>query len=302
VTSLLDAVTGWFLFAGLIGTLGSLTARWILIPRATTDGSTEEMTDFLRDTAAKIGLAAAVLLPVAMGLVFYRQLREFRDPFVPWTEDAALLLSATQWGSTWRTAAVVSVLAAIVMGFARARIRAGWILATPLALALASFPALTGHASGTEGLRLLTVTADSLHVIAGGCWVGGLAFVLAAERGWRGYDPSRTLLPVLVPVFSGVAVISVALLVVTGSLASWVHVTHLGALLSTGYGRLLLVKLGLVAAVMGLGAMNWKRLTPQLGTEAGQDRLRRAATIELVVAQVVLVVTALLVRTSPMGH
>jgi len=302
VTSLLDAVTGWILFAGLIGTIGSLTARWILIPRVSTDLLPDDAPDLLRDTAAKIGVMAAVLLPVAMTLVFYRQLREFRDPFVPWTEDATLLLTGTQWGSTWRNASVVSVAVPVAIGLARAGIRTGWIVVTPMVLALAAFPALTGHASGTEGLRLLTVTADSLHVLAAGCWVGGLAFVLAAERGWREADSSQSLLPALVPAFSGVAIVSVAVLVVTGSLASWIHITHPGALLSTSYGRLLLVKLGLVGAVMGLGAINWKRLTPRLGTDTGQISLRRAATIELFVAQVVLVVTALLVRTSPMGH
>jgi len=310
VTSLLDAVTGWVLFAGLVGTLGSLTARWILIPRVSADASGTEASDFLRHTAARIGLMAAVLLPVAIALVFFRQLREFRDPFVPWTEDASLLLMGTQWGKTWRIALAASIAAPVLMGLARAGARTGWILVTPVALGLASFPAFTGHASGTEGLKLLTVAADSLHVVAAGCWMGGLTFVLVAEAGWRSADHGKSLLPALVPVFSPVAVASVAVLVLTGALASWIHIADLGSLLTTSYGRLLLLKLGLVAAVLGLGAVNWRRLSPQLGMDVGQDvgqhvgqhRLRRAATTELLVAQAVLVVTALLVRTSPLGH
>jgi putative copper resistance protein D len=302
VTSLLDAVTGWVLFAGLVGTLGSLTARWILIPRMSLADSTGADADFLRDTAGQIGSVASVFLPVAMALVFYRQLREFRDPFVPWTEDASLLLTGTQWGGTWRIALAASIAAPILMLLARRGVAAAWLLATPLILALATFPALTGHAAGTEGLRALTLTADTIHVIAAGSWVGGLAFVLFAERRWRAHDRGGSLLPVLVPSFSLVAIVSVATLVLTGSLASWVHVADLRSLFSTGYGRLLLLKLGLVGAVMILGAVNWKRLSPVLSSDAGQDRLRRAATTELMVAQCVLIVTALLVRTSQMGH
>jgi putative copper export protein len=58
----------------------------------------------------------------------------------------------------------------------------------------------------------------------------------------------------------------------------------------------------LVGAVLGLGALNWKRLTPKLGEAGGNDALRRAATTELLLAQVVLLVTAILVRMSPMDH
>ena len=61
-------------------------------------------------------------------------------------------------------------------------------------------------------------------------------------------------------------------------------------------------KLVLVAVVLGLGALNYRRLAPRLGSSAGDRALRRSAAWELVVANLVLVVTAVLVRTSPLGH
>jgi putative copper export protein len=50
-----------------------------------------------------------------------------------------------------------------------------------------------------------------------------------------------------------------------------------------------------VACVLGLGAFNWRRQRPLLGTEAGARALRRSAAAELAVAMVVLLVTSVLV-------
>lgn len=304
MTSILNAITGWLLFAALVAAVGSLAARWLLIPRASLgpDESGEDASAFLTRAAGRLGMLGASLLPVAMALVFYRQLVEFRDPFVPWTEDASLLLTGTAWGRTWIAASAASVAAVTAFGLVRARVRGAWFASTVIVVALAAFPALTGHAAGTEELRGLTLVADTLHVLAAGTWMGGLGFILYAERLWRVRSGGESLLPSLVPVFSPVAIGSVATLVLTGTLAAWIHVESVAALATTSYGRTLVLKLLLVLTVMGLGAVNWKRLTPRLGEAAGQDALRRAAGRELLIAQLVLLVTAILVRTSPMGH
>jgi len=136
-----------------------------------------------------------------------------------------------------------------------------------------------------------------------GAWIGTLGLILMLEaRHRRNGDqgPDGSLLPTLVPRFSPVAVASVATLVITGVLAAWIHLGSLSALVGSHYGRLLLLKVAVVLVVLGLGAVNWRRLTPLLGETSGQRGMRRAATLEFVLANVVLLVTALLVRTSPM--
>ena len=249
-------------------------------------------------------MGASILLPVAMALVFARQLQEFRDPFVPWTDDARLLLTGTEWGTTWMWASGASLVGFVAYRFVRAGFKEAWWVATLAIAGLSAYPALSGHASGTEGLRPLTLTTDVLHVLAAGAWVGGLAFLIYSEWTWRSTaetEPS-SLLPVLVPIFSSVAIASVATLIATGSVAAWIHLESFGALVGTSYGRLLSLKLAFVLSALGLGAVNWRRLTPRLDGDAGQDALRRNAARELLLAQVVLVVTAILVRTSPLGH
>jgi putative copper export protein len=301
VAGAFSALTGWVLFAGLALTTGATLARWIILPRVHFgEGPSPE---WLTQQTGRLASTAGLLLPVAMSFYFVRQLHEFRDPFAPWTADARLLLGATAWGRAWLWATAGSILSAIALFAAKAGKHAGWWAATPILLALGAFPGLTGHAAGEENLRALALLADAMHVWAAGGWIGGLAVVFYLDRRWRSESPDRTsLLPALVPAFSAVAMASVATLALTGTFAAWLHLPSMGSLFSTNYGRTLLLKLGLVGIVLALGGLNYKVLTPRLGTRQGNEQMRKAAAFELLVAQAVLLVTALLVRMSPMAH
>jgi len=293
---LLDTVTGWLLFAALLGATGAVALRVVVLPRLAHGG------EALAVEAARFGSWVALALPAAFALVFWRQLAEFRDPFVPWTEDAHLLLTGTDWGRTFLIGAALALLVPAAFALTRSVGTVGWLATAPMVAALGVFPALTGHANAGAGtLRAATVAADTLHVWAAGAWIGGLACLLYVDRRRRRVVGAAGPLPALVHAFSPLAVASVAVLVVTGVFASWVQVPDVPSLTGSAYGRTLLFKLLAVGAVLGLGARNWKRLTPRLGESDGPSSLRRWAAVELVIAQVVLAVTAVLVRTSPTG-
>ena len=254
-----------------------------------------------------MGLVGSVALLAGVGLVFWRQLRDFRDPLIPWGEDASMLL-ATPWGLSWRLTAIGALLALVAFVFAASDgrgsdlRRASWIVASVLAGAMCAFPAFTGHAASTEGLRWLSIPADILHVLAAGSWIGGLFFVLIAERRERRRTGrGNALLAEVLPLYSQVALIAGAVLIGTGALSSWFHVASLDAMVSTRYGRILLAKIGLVLVVLILGAVNWRVLTPRLWGVGGARPLRRNAIRELTVAHLVILVAAMLVRTSPLG-
>jgi copper transport protein len=275
---------------------GVVLGRWFVLPRA----GAASIHGVTLVAAARLGRGAALTLAVALALVFVRQLVEFRDPYEGWMSEARLLLGGTPWGKTWLSAAGLSLLALVSMHGAARGIRGGWGAATAAVMSVGAFPALTGHASGGE-MRTLTIAADTLHVWAAGGWLGGLALVLHLDREHRrgqGAD-AWGLLPDLVPRFSRLAMACAGTLALTGVFASWVHLGGVGALLGTGYGRILTLKVALVACVLGLGARNFRVLTPRLGDAAGRAAMRRSATLELLVANVVLAVTAVLVRTSP---
>lgn len=298
----LTLLSGWSLLAALVACLGAVAARWVIVPAAVRDGLPAV---WGRAEAARIGVGGAALLLVALVLVLGRQLLEFRDPFAPWADDATGLLTATPWGSAWRWAASGAVLALGAFEVARRGRPTGWWIASAVVLALGAFPAFTGHAAATGALRPLTLAADTLHVWSAGAWLGGLSLLLVLERRWRRSPPPggpTDLLPPLVAAFSPLALACVGTLVATGVAAAWVQLPGMGALVTELYGRLLVLKVALALVAFGLGAVNWRRLTPRLPDPGASADLRRSAAREVLVAQAVLLATALLVRTSPGGH
>ena len=305
MTPLLDILTGWLLFGGLVTCWGAITGRWLLVPPHDIGRSiSESHAEVSLGVAMRLGRMGGVTLPVALSLVFLRQLQEFRDPFASWAEDAQLLALGTNWGTTWIFGFAASLLVMVTFLSLKWTRQAGWVIAALLTLALSVFPALTGHANGTEGLRWISISGDLIHVSAAGVWIGGLTLVLLSERAWkiRGQSADYTLLPELVPVFSRVALPAVVVLLLTGTLAAWMHLPSLGALITTSYGRTLVVKLGLVFIVLSIGLLNWRRITPRLLDGDGPRAMRTSAALELLFAHAVLLVTAVLTRTSPMDH
>jgi putative copper export protein len=88
-----------------------------------------------------------------------------------------------------------------------------------VAAGLVVTPGLSGHASVSGPI---SVVADAAHVQAAGVWTGGLAFVvlgLVLTRTSR-WDLAATS----VPRFSTMAVVSVALLIVAGTVNGYLQV------------------------------------------------------------------------------
>jgi len=167
----------------------------------------------------------------------------------------------------------------------------GWVLATLAVVLLPLRAAFFGQ---------LVRVVNPVHELAGGLWIGTLFYMvfvgiapalrspLPAER--RGAMVQR-----MVNGFSPLALTSFALLATMGVITAWRHLKRLDALWTTPYGWALCVKLLMVAGVLALGAWNWRRQKPRLGTEVGALALRRSAKMELLVASLVLVITSILV-------
>ncbi len=147
-------------------------------------------------------------------------------------------------------------------------------------------------------LRWATLV-NPIHMTAAGLWIGslfvvvsaGLPPILRAPIGNR----RGALVADLIARFSPLALVSSAFLVLTGVITAWRHLGQLSALWSTPYGITLIVKLCFVVVVVALGAWNWRRMTPRLGTEETAHDIRRSATAEVSVTVIVLLATAVLV-------
>jgi copper transport protein len=143
----------------------------------------------------------------------------------------------------------------------------GALLAAGASLVL---PGAVGHAGQTSP-RGVSVSVDWLHLIAGSVWLGGLVGLLVL---WFTLGGARRVpaLSVVVPRFSAVALVSVAALLVTGTIATIDHMPTLNALWKTGYGVAILVKIAILLVAMAVAAGNLLRTRPAL-VAAGRPRV-----------------------------
>jgi copper transport protein len=122
---------------------------------------------------------------------------------------------------------------------------------------LASTWAMVEHAS--VGIQTnISMPLDVLHLLAMAVWLGGLVALLTAL--FKGLAIEREA----VQRFSRIGFISVVTLVATGVYQSWRQVGSWNALVSTGYGQLLCVKIGLVVLLIELAWLS-RRWTARLG-------------------------------------
>lgn len=222
--------------------------------------------------------------------------------------QAGLVLSQTRFGVvSMARAALIALLSWSLLG---ARRGAGWASVACAGTLLATL-ALTGHAGATAGaVGIAHLIGDGLHLLAAGAWFGGLAglLVLLSTAARHGGPPWSLIAHAAARRFSTVGVVSVATLASTGLLSSWLLVGTPGLLPATDYGRLLLGKLALFAAMLGLAAVNRLRLTPRLAGPwgAAQDQalrsLRRNAAIEIALACLIFALVGALGTLHPAIH
>lgn len=311
----LYAAVRWLQYVGLLAVLGAVAFRTVVLRFvAGARPATAALVPVLRAGVARLGLGATVVVAVSAVLRLVAQLSTLRGVVQgaggagPGSGDALLgaMLLHTVWGAGWCVQVAGVLLAAA--GFAAARrpqaASTAWALATLGTAALAVSPGLSGHAASAPRWTALTVVADVTHIVGAGGWLGSLLVLVivgipAALR--LDADARGPAVADLVSAFSPTALGFAGVVALTGVFATWVHVGSVPALWRTAYGRTLLVKLALLAAVAAVGAYNWRRVRPALAhpttSGTGAARLRRSATLELLVGLLVLAATAVLVAT-----
>ncbi|MEU4034121.1 copper resistance CopC/CopD family protein [Streptomyces collinus] len=144
-----------------------------------------------------------------------------------------------------------------------------------VAAGLAASWAMAEHAS--TGLQPgIAMPVDVLHLLAVAAWLGGLTALLVALYRAPAETPVDSA---AVHRFSRVAFGSVVVLVATGTYQSWRQLGSWSAFTGTRYGQLLLVKIGLVALLVGIAwiSRRWTgRLLETAGAEAAGKEPRAA--------------------------
>ncbi|TIX26369.1 MAG: copper resistance protein CopC [Mesorhizobium sp.] len=187
----------------------------------------------------------------------------------------------------WRTGLGTSfgwtvLVALIALGLGLLSLAGPGVIAKPLALAslvgVGVALAASGHASAAEP-QWLTRPMVFLHGVGIAFWVGALVPLgLALKR------QSAEAAPLLRQ-FSSLILPVAAVLVAAGIVLAVIQVQTPLALVNTAYGRLLLIKLGLLVFLFTLAAVNRWKLTAsaEAGSTEVQRRLSRSIGVEMLI-------------------
>lgn len=233
------------------------------------------------------------------------------------TVEISTAVLTTQFGKGWLLRQILLVLLGGLLSRLTRPAREHTVVPRHAGLAVAAaLPAsfaFTGHSATGEGATLmLQLGADALHLLAASMWLGAL-LPLALLLSWCRRSAAawgRTTAQEATRRFSWLGIATVTTLLVTGSFNAWQLVGDIAPLVGTAYGRLLLVKLGLLMPLLGVAATNLLYIRPRLlaapqGSAAFRDlvdRLRRNTLAEAGLGAAVLLIVATLGVTAPARH
>ena len=228
-------------------------------------------------------------------------------------ETTTALLTGTSLGWAFMLRLALLLGAASVLLLAKRRRGAYPAAAVLFAAALATLP-WSGHAAASSGpIGLLHRLVDAAHLLAAGLWIGAIAwflFLVAKAHRASGDILAESLLSAMHR-FAGLGLLLVAIIVASGGVNAQLifGIENSGAVLDTAYGRLLMAKLGLVGAMLLLGARN-ALIGRHYARSAGGAKADRGATLatlrnslagEFVIGVSIIALVALVTMMSPMG-
>jgi copper transport protein len=259
------------------------TAHLVMFGGVTTPSAWDELSTswFALATLLRLGAAVAVFAVVRPG---------------PVVDGPAGRPDGSDTSVSQRTSSGGVVLDERIVVTERAAVTPRWLIGPALLVASESF---TGHTATTSPWPVV-VAADAAHLVAAALWagcVGVLAFTLRQRRR-RGEPLDARPLALRFSVTATRALVAVT---VSGLLLAGTILDGVGGLVSTEFGRLLILKVVAVAVVAGVGAYNHRVLVPALERhdEGVDDRFLRSLLVEAGIFVAVTGVTALLVAASP---
>ena len=159
------------------------------------------------------------------------------------------------------------------------------------------------HAGAVPG-SVWAVLVDYIHLLAASAWIGGL--VLLPFMFWQvrqsPAETDRRPLWAMVRRYSYLASFAVFVLIITGLFNGLVHIPTLASLTDTTYGRVLLLKVLILAGALGIAFFNNRlvhRQTDHLHTGADLQRFNRQINLEALVSLTLMLSVAVLVQTQP---
>lgn len=278
-----EHVVRWLYFLSLALTIGALAFRLLVLRGLAVPPGLE------RRLYRVAGTGVVGVLEVGILAFLLRCEDVLQLPFSRFVYgDLSPISGGTRYGKAF---------VAMTLGFAlvAALLYLAWLLertallvpALLLSLGFAGGLSLSGHDAVDPGSSWRSELADWVHLAAASLWVGGL--VSLAVAWWAAPELRR----VAFARFSRLATVLVAAVVAAGAYLAIVRLPAAHDLWTAGYGRVLLVKLALVAVALGWGAVH-RFAVSGVGARVGRSLIGESA-----VAAAVLLAAAVLVDSKP---
>lgn len=242
---------------------------------------------------AGAALIAALMVPRAIVQAFASAM--------PADPTGSLVLEVLR--SPWGIALLLQALAA-AMVFAGLRVTDGSRLYARLTDAgiavLLVAPAFLGHAAADPDRALASIIVDTLHVAAAGGWIGALFVLTLVARTLRTREDGGPLLAALIVSFHPLALASAGAVFVTGLATAWLRMGAPEGIANSTYSGLFVAKVVLVFVTGVVGAGHAK-LAKKRVTTVDRSAIARTLLGEALLAVLVLLATAVLAGTAPIG-
>lgn len=297
-------VIRWLQYLGIILVTGAAAFRFFVVPFVLRQSALASAGAVMTKRLAALAWTGVALLALSLPARLWSQSLALWGGESLAAGNLGALVFRTPWGWGWlvQIAALILVVVGLRLAAPGGARKRGWGVVAVAAVLLAFVPSLSGHVWGIEP-QGVGVLLSGAHVLAAGTWMGGLAALLVAGlpgiRTVKTVEGDRPGLVTVVEAFSRMALLAVLVLVAAGVGQNLFLLGSPGNLISTGWGRTLLVKLGLLAGAGALGLYNWRVVRPALRETPRPGLLRIPATVELLLGLAILAATAVLV-TRPL--
>jgi len=217
----------------------------------------------------------------------------------------------TTFGSTWLTRMIITIILIIIWFWLERKSKISIKTQLPMlvfALALIATTTMMGHGASTE--MMPPIILDYVHNLLSSIWIGGVIFlgfvVLPSITKLDGNVRDKITIS-LIPRFSGMIIIALGILIITGPTLLWFLDSNVSSLTDSTYGKLIIVKIVIASIMIAFGGYYQIKFVNQakndLKSTSVFKKLQKPLRFEACLGIVLLAVVALLVNSSlPAGE
>ncbi len=226
-------------------------------------------------------------------------------------EASPLDVIQTTFGSTWLTRMILTIILIGIWFWIERKNQISFKTQLPMlvfALALIATTTMMGHGASTE--LAPPIILDYVHNLLSSIWIGGVIFlgfvILPSITKLDGNVRDKITIS-LIPRFSGMIIIALGILIITGPTLLWFLDSNVSSLTESTYGKLIMLKIALASAMIAFGGFYQIRFIQQakkdLKSTAIFKKLKKPLRFEAGLGIALLAVVALLVNSSlPAGE